>query len=198
MRILFQLLITIYIVLTFQTVVFAQKRIVISYDDVPYGDRALYSGDERTTRFIQILNEVNSGPVLFFVTTRGIEKTATGDKRLHALSNAGHILANHSHSHMWAHKTSAEDYLADIDLAEKHLSEFDNTRAWFRFPFLDEGRKPEHIAALAKGLEQCGLSNGYVIIDTYDWHMETRLQEALEKGYAIDYKVYVVRNLGTI
>ncbi|MEO1311946.1 MAG: hypothetical protein AAFV51_13435, partial [Pseudomonadota bacterium] len=63
----------------------------------------------------------------------------------------------------------------------------ENLRPWFRFPFLDEGRDPAKVAAIAEGLEARGLANGYVTVDTYDWHMERRLQDALRDGRAVDY-----------
>lgn len=163
-----------------------EKRIAITYDDAPRGDGGLYSGDERTAQLIRVLDSVNSGPVAFFVTSRGIDAN-NGAARLAAYAAAGHILANHSHSHLWAHRTSAEEYLADISLAQGYLAAYQNTRPWFRFPYLDEGRRPDHIKDLAKGLQDRGLINGYVTVDTYDWHIERRFQEALRDGKAIDY-----------
>ena len=166
----------------------ADKRIVLSYDDPPRGDGYLYSGDERTAQLIEALDTADAGPVLFFVSTQGIEANATGLQRLQAYAEAGHILANHTHAHMWAHQTPVETYLADVDKAAAYLSELPNTRPWFRFPFLDEGRQPEKIAALAEGLSARGLSNGYVTVDTYDWHLERRFQAALKANQSIDYE----------
>ncbi len=164
-----------------------QRRIVLSFDDPPRGDGALYSGQDRTDRLIEALQASGSGPVLFFVTTQGLERHESGRDRLLAYAEAGHILANHSHTHMWAHRTPAQDYLADIDIAAGYLETLPNTRPWFRFPFLDEGRRPDQIAALAEGLDARGLANGYVTVDTYDWHLEMRFQQALSEGCAVNY-----------
>ena len=166
----------------------AEKRIVLSYDDAPRGDGQLYTGDERTAQLIEGLEAAEAGPVLFFATTRGIEANETGLTRLEAYGEAGHILANHTHTHMWAHRTPVEDYLADIDLAAAYLTDLPNTRPWFRFPYLDEGRALERISALAEGLEARGLSNGYVTVDTYDWHLERQFQSALQGKHTVDYE----------
>ncbi len=166
----------------------AEKRIVLSYDDPPRGDGHLYTGDERTALLIKALKGADTGPVLFFVSTQGIESSATGRQRLEAYADAGHVLANHSHAHMWAHQTPVDTYLDDVDKAAAYLSEMPNTRPWFRFPFLDEGRQPEKISALAEGLAARGLSNGYVTVDTYDWHLERRFQAALKSNQPIDYE----------
>ena len=166
----------------------AEKRIVLSYDDPPRGDGHLYTGDERTALLIKALKRADTGPVLFFVSTQGIESSATGRQRLEAYADAGHILANHSHAHMWAHRTAVDTYLDDVDKAAAYLSEMPNTRPWFRFPFLDEGRQPEKISALAEGLAARGLSTGYVTVDTYDWHLERRFQAALKSNQPIDYE----------
>lgn len=166
----------------------AEKRIVLSYDDPPRGDGLLYSGDARTAELIEALESEKAGPVLFFVSTQGVEANATGQERLEAYAAAGHILANHSHAHMWAHETPVEVYLADVDKAAAYLSKLPNTRPWFRFPFLDEGRQPEKISALAEGLAARGLSNGYVTVDTYDWHLERQFQAALKAQKSVDYE----------
>ena len=170
------------------TIAHAEKRIVLSYDDPPRGDGALYTGDERTAQLIAGLEAAEAGPVLFFVSTQGIEANATGLARLKAYAEAGHLLANHTHKHMWAHKTPIDEYLADVDIATSYLTGLSNTRPWFRFPFLDEGRDPERIAALSHGLTKRGLSNGYVTVDTYDWHLERRFQSALQNNQNVDYE----------
>ena len=143
---------------------------------------------------MRALGAVDAGPVAFFVTTRGLSEEG-GRERIRRYAAAGHLIANHSHTHPWSHKTSVADFLADIDRAESLLEGFENRRDWFRFPFLDEGRAPEKIGAIAAGLEERGLSNGYVTVDNYDWYLDRKLREALDAGHEVDYeklgKLYV-------
>ena len=165
----------------------AEKRIALTYDDAPRADGRLFTGAERAAELIRALDSVKAGPVAFFVTTRGLSKEQDGQERIHRYAAAGHLIANHTHTHPWAHKTDVVDYLADIDRADALLQGFDNRRNWFRFPFLDEGRTPEKIAAIATGLEERGLSNGYVTVDNYDWYLDRKSQDALDAGQQVDY-----------
>ncbi len=179
----------------FAHVALAEKRIALTYDDAPRPDGPLFTGEERATRLIRALSTVEAGPVAFFVTTRGFSNEEDGRERIRRYAAAGHLVANHSNTHAWAHKSSVAEFLADIDRAESLLQGLDNRRNWFRFPFLDEGRAPEKIAAIAAGLAERGLSNGYVTIDNYDWYLDRKLREALDAGQEVDFvklgKLYV-------
>lgn len=166
----------------------AQKRIVLTYDDAPLGAGRVFTGEERATALIEGLRSVNAGPVAFFVKTRGFDTEPDGRERIRRYAAAGHFIANHSHTHQWAHRTSVEDYLADIDTAQERLQGIENRRPWYRFPYLDEGRTPDKISGIAGGLAMRGLTNGYVTIDNYDWHVDRRLQQALRDGRSVDYE----------
>lgn len=165
----------------------AQKKIALTYDDAPRSDGRVFTGAERSVALIDALRSVEAGPVAFFVTTQGFEKQADGRQRIARYAEAGHLIANHSHTHQWAHKTDTKAYIADIDQAEILLEGFQNRRPWYRFPYLDEGRDSTRVAAIAKALDERELLNGYVTIDTYDWHVERQLQSALEEKRAVDY-----------
>ncbi|MGB0513329.1 MAG: polysaccharide deacetylase family protein [Wenzhouxiangellaceae bacterium] len=165
----------------------AQKRIALTYDDAPRADGRVFSGDERAEVLIQALRSVRAGPVAFFVTTRGFDR-AGGKDRILRYADAGHDIANHTHSHPWAHEITADEFLAEIDRAEAELSSLPNRKPWFRFPFLDEGRDAEKTGTIAGGLAARGLANGYVTVDNYDWHVDLRLQQALRDGKAVDYQ----------
>lgn len=166
----------------------AQKRIVLTYDDAPRGDGLVFSGEDRASALIAGLRSVDAGPVAFFVSTDGFDTEPDGRARIQRYAAAGHFIANHSHSHRWAHRMPVEDYLADIDAADERLRGIENRRPWYRFPYLDEGRTPEKAAEIAAGLDARNLTNGYVTVDNYDWHVDRRLQEALRDGRPVDYE----------
>ncbi len=168
------------------------KRVALSYDDAPRGDGRLYDGTARTEALIEAWEASGTGPVAVFATTRGAE-TPEGFARLQAYAGAGHRIANHTHTHPWASRTEVGDYLSDIDRAEDVLDGLPNRRPWFRFPFLDEGgygedrgAARERRDALRQSLVERGLRNGYVTIDTYDWHLDTLLQRALRDGQTVN------------
>lgn len=154
---------------------FAQKRIALTFDDVPRPRGAFFTPDERTARIIAGLKEARVAQAAFFVTPGflSLPDGAGGEARIAAYAAAGHVIANHSFSHQALKSLSADAYLADIDQAALWLKDRPNLRPWFRFPFLDEGGDDiaKHRAVMA-GLQARGLSNGYVTADASDWNTE--------------------------
>ncbi|MEM9168685.1 MAG: polysaccharide deacetylase family protein [Pseudomonadota bacterium] len=162
------------------------KRIALTYDDAPMGDGPLLSGDDRATQLIDGLKAAGVDQAAFFIATRGFETREGGRARVARYAEAGHVLANHTHTHPWAHKTDVAAYIAEIDRADGLLDGFPNRRAWFRFPYLDEGRERGKRDALRTALAERGLKNAYVTVDNYDWHMVSLARSAMKDGRCID------------
>ncbi|MEO1482219.1 MAG: polysaccharide deacetylase family protein [Myxococcota bacterium] len=161
------------------------KRVALTFDDAPRGEGPVLSGAQRTDALLRALRG-STAPAAFFVTTQGFDSSVDGKSRVERYAGAGHFIANHSHTHPWAHKTDVDRYLADIDTAEARLEGIPNRRPWFRFPFLDQGREAGKRARLLAGLSKRGLRSGYVTIDTYDWHIDSRWKEAVKAGQTVD------------
>ena len=161
------------------------RRIALTFDDAPRPADAALSAERRADLLLEALSsrEVTAA---FFVTTRGLDEQTDGRARVRAYAEAGHLIANHTHTHPWAHKTEIDAYIDEIDRAESLLDGLPNRRPWFRFPYLDEGRTPERTAALAAALDERGLVNGYVTVDNYDWYLDRRYQEAVRDDLAVD------------
>lgn len=159
----------------------ADKRIALSFDDVPRGRGAFFTPDERTQRLIAGLRRAGVKQAAFFVVPGqiGHDDGVGGAERIAAYVAAGHVIADHSFTHRHLTELSAAEYLADIDRAEAWLKGREARRPWFRFPFLDEGgadkAKRDTVRA---GLKARGLINGYVTADGSDWNMETLTQQA--------------------
>ncbi|MFM7377342.1 MAG: polysaccharide deacetylase family protein, partial [Erythrobacter sp.] len=152
-----------------------EKRIALTFDDVPRGAGAFFTPEERSTRLIAALREAGVKQAAFFVTTSGLDTPdgASGEARIAAYVAAGHVIANHSHSHEHLDQISAEAYLADLDRAAAWLKGRPGYRPWFRYPFLDEGgRDAAKRDVVRAGLAARGLRNGYVTADGSDWHLE--------------------------
>lgn len=177
------------------------KQISISFDDAPRGKGTIFTGDERAAELIDSLNSVNSPPVVFFVTTKHIDKKGNRE-RIHRYAKAGHLIANHTDQHPWLHKTELAEYLAGVDKAEELLRGFENRRPWFRFPFLDEGRELGKRDAMRKALAERNLMNGYVTVDNYDWYIQSEWKRAVANGKQIDMealkKAYVEILIGAV
>lgn len=167
----------------------AQKRIALTFDDVPRGPGGFFTPDQRTNRLIAGLKAARVPQAAFFVTPGNLRQPggAGGEARIAAYVQAGHVIANHSWSHLWLSKTPVAAYVADVDRATAWLKGRPGYRPWFRFPYLDEGRRDlAKRAEVRTALAARGLSNGYVTVDNYDWHLETLAAKAKRERRAID------------
>ncbi|MES2120543.1 MAG: polysaccharide deacetylase family protein [Pseudomonadota bacterium] len=167
----------------------ADKRIALSFDDVPRGRGAFFTPDERTKRLIAGLRQAGVKQAAFFVVPGQIGRKdgVGGAERIAAYVAAGHVIANHSFTHRHLNQLSAEEYLADLDRAEAWLKGREGRRPWFRFPFLDEGGPDKAKRdAVRAGLKARGLINGYVTAEGSDWNIETLTQQAKAAGKSMD------------
>ncbi|WP_293613314.1 polysaccharide deacetylase family protein [Ponticaulis sp.] len=155
------------------------RRIALTYDDAPRGDSAM-SGDDRAALLISGLEAAGVEQAAIFVVTSRIDSPARL-ARIQSYAEAGHVIANHTHTHPWLRHTTAEAYLAEIDTAEMILQVFENRRPWFRYPYLNEAPDIERRDAVRAGLSERGLLNGYVTVDTYDWFLENLYQTAIRE-----------------
>ena len=167
----------------------AEKRIAITFDDVPRARGAFFTPEDRTARLIAALRRAQVQQAAFFVTPGNLTTPdgVGGERRINAYVRAGHVIANHSFNHRALSAISATDYIADIDLAEAWLKGRAGRRPWFRFPFLNEGRADKAKRdAVRHALAERGLHNGYVTVDGADWNLESLTTKAVAAGQAID------------
>jgi peptidoglycan/xylan/chitin deacetylase (PgdA/CDA1 family) len=167
----------------------SEKRIALTFDDVPRQPGAFLTQEERTERLIAALKQARVRQAAFFVNPGFLANSerAGGEERIARYVRAGHVLANHSFSHPALTAVTAEAYLADVDKGEAWLKGRAGRRPWFRFPYLIEGGPDKAKRdAVRAGLKARGLQNGYVTVDASDWHMEALAVEARKAGKAID------------
>jgi peptidoglycan-N-acetylglucosamine deacetylase len=166
-----------------------EKRIALTFDDVPRGKGAFFTPDQRTEKLIAALRQAGVAQAAFFINP-GMLLGADGqggEARIAAYVKAGHVIANHSNTHPHLENSSAADYLADIDAAAAWLNGREGVRPWFRFPFLDEGGADKvKRDAIRAGLAVRGLRNGYVTADGSDWNLEALTVKAVADGKAIN------------
>jgi peptidoglycan/xylan/chitin deacetylase (PgdA/CDA1 family) len=182
-----------------------ERRIALTFDDIPRQRGAFLSPDERTDKLIAALKTAGVRQAAFFVNPGRLELPdgVGGEARIAAYVKAGHVIANHSFKHQRLSTVAPQDYLADIDQTEAWLRGREGYRPWFRFPYLDEGgRDKEKRDAVRKGLRERGLRNGYVTADGSDWNLETLTIEAAAAGKQMDMealrKLYVTSQMSGV
>ena len=169
------------------------QQIALTFDDTPTSDGPVFQGDERTQRIIKTLSDHNVNQVAFFVVTGNITPLIV--RRLALYAQAGHVLGNHSHTHIAMHAQGTRAYIKDVRTSDSILTTLPGYVKWFRYPFLDEGRSVPVRDSVRAALKDLHLTSGYVTVDNYDWYLNHLLRAAKEKGRTVNYdklkRVYI-------
>jgi peptidoglycan/xylan/chitin deacetylase (PgdA/CDA1 family)/ketosteroid isomerase-like protein len=162
------------------------RPLLVSVDDLPFATARLHPDPaerERITRSLLDVLRKHKVPAVGLVIGQNI----AGDRKLLDLwLDAGYELGNHSHGHLSYTRTSAQDYIADVEAGRRELAEVLAPRGarvrFFRFPFLREGETGAKLDAMRAYLAGSGQRNLPVTIDTQDWSFEEPWVEARKKG----------------
>lgn len=164
------------------------KQVALSFDDAPFGKGAFLTPEERTDMLVENLASLDIPPAVFFCVSSRL-KYNHGHERIAQYAGAGHLIANHTHSHKHTHDLGAIGYLEDISTAHELLKGYDNFRMWFRYPFLDRGNTMPLQDSIRNGLDSMGYKIGYVTIDTWDWYLDSKCRDAAKEEIEIDTSV---------
>ena len=160
------------------------RKVAFSFDDSPTADTAVMSGVERTERIIAALDEGGVTQAMFF--SLGSAANTEAEARLIAYADEGHVIANHSESHPNLHRVGADRFAADVQRGHEALKDMPGFKAYFRFPYLNEGRSIEERDAIRSALDELGYKQGYVTIDNFDFFIDRLLREATEQQQSIN------------
>ncbi|MEO0575014.1 MAG: polysaccharide deacetylase family protein [Pseudomonadota bacterium] len=179
------------------------KRIAFTFDDAPRSADSTMSAQERTNVLIDALADGGIEGAIFFVTTGNLDRRGEqGAAILRQYAAAGHVLANHSHTHQSANALEPDAFVADISKAHARLKEFEGYAPYMRFPFLHEGRPKPERDAIRAGLTALGLKQGYVTVDNYDWYLQALFSQSTKSGSKLQMdgwrKLYIDTLMGAI
>lgn len=162
----------------------APQKIALTFDDAPMQDGEYFTGMERTGLLIEKLQESNVTAAFFCITN---QFNSAGIARIKLYEDAGHLIANHTHTHSWINNIGVDNYIEDVARADSILKDFSNFMKWFRYPYLDEGKTVEDRDAIRKALKDMNYINGYVTVDNYDWYINSMMQKALKENRQVDF-----------
>ena len=166
--------------------VFAGK-IALSFDDAPRKETLFLKGKDRAEILVQELKKSKVDEVMFFVTTEGLSRPET-KRRVARYNQAGHLIANHTHSHERPDDLGVDAYVEDVKRADSLVRVYSNFVPFFRYPYLDYGKTQKTRDQVRSQIRNLGYKNGYVTVDNFDWYFDHAVQEALRQGRHVNLK----------
>ncbi len=166
-------------------------QVSITIDDFSWAEAPRLTADERNRAMLSALREHSNLKAAVFVMGKRVDNEK-GRQLLRAWDEAGHIIANHSYSHLYYHssKVSFEKYAEDILHGEQIIKDFKNFTKLYRFPYLKEGESADKRDRVRDFLKQHGYRTGHVTIDASDWYVDDRLVKRLKADPQADLKPY--------
>jgi peptidoglycan/xylan/chitin deacetylase (PgdA/CDA1 family) len=168
----------------------AARELAITIDDLDLNaeDSPLLDPDRRNDAILAALHREKLQAAIFVCGMR--VDNARGREHLLAWSRAGHLIGNHSYSHLYLPRAGFEKFSADVTRGEAVIADLPQFRKLFRFPYLKEGATREQRDEMRAFLAARGYRPGYVTIDTSDWAIDARLRKRLAADPKADLQPY--------
>lgn len=165
-----------------------RPRIAITMDDFNLGfDKVLFPS-KRNERILEALDK-HQHKAAGFVSGRFVNNEI-GDKVVQSWSDAGHLLGNHTYSHMNSTDEDIDVIEADILKNNELMANYPGYEKIFRFPFLAEGGTAAKIRAYHDFLTANGFEYAPVTIDSIDWYTTSRLEKKLNENPDMETTAY--------
>lgn len=161
------------------------KEIALTFDDSPRHAKGYLDGPTRAKKLISSLKGQSVKEVAFFSVSSQLD--TEGTTRIKAYADAGHIIANHTHTHPNFNETLLDEFISDFRTAHRQLSKIKNFEQWFRFPQLREGNDLAKRDGMRRVMSEAGYLNAYITINNYDWYMEQIFQRKIKEGVKLDF-----------
>jgi peptidoglycan/xylan/chitin deacetylase (PgdA/CDA1 family) len=157
-----------------------RPQLAITMDDPRLKLDTNLKWQEANSRILKALDARSIRAALFVCGMRIDEYD--GGKLLSAWDQAGHMICNHSYSHLnYCGPTSYADFAVDFLKNEKIITPYQNKSLFFRYPFLKEGDTADKRDRFRALLKESGYRVGHVTIDASDWYVNQRLADRLAK-----------------
>jgi peptidoglycan/xylan/chitin deacetylase (PgdA/CDA1 family) len=167
-----------------------QRCVAITIDDPNNYEKPVFSVQERTDRILATLKTNNLRTALFVCGKR--VDNEDGKMLLKKWDDAGHMICNHSYSHIYynSKKLTFEEYADDFRKGEEIIKDYKNFTKLYRYPYLKEGDTVEKRDDMRALLASTGYRSGEVTIDGSDWCIDDRMTARLKIDPKADTKPY--------
>ncbi|MCB9258677.1 MAG: polysaccharide deacetylase family protein [Ignavibacteriales bacterium] len=176
----------------FAAFLIAQEKSTISFsfDDGNTKNILNFENAEWNQMILDNLSKHNL-QAIFYICGKGIDNDE-GKKLLEKWNNAGHLIANHTYSHLNYNKEEVSyNFLKeDILKCDSLINNYKNYAKFFRAPFLKNGDTEEKRDSLISFLIKINYKNGYVTIDNSEWYYNSKLIQALKKDPNLNLDIY--------
>jgi peptidoglycan-N-acetylglucosamine deacetylase len=157
----------------------SSPELAVTMDDFNVLEDVHLTGAERSQRILAALRR-HATQAMALAVGRNAE-TSAGRTILDRWAAAGHVIGNHTYSHLDYHaaSTTAKAYVADFERGDEVLRGRAGFAKFFRFPMLREGNTAEKRDAMRRALAEGGYRNAHVTIDNSDFLIANELRARL-------------------
>ncbi|MBI9080960.1 MAG: polysaccharide deacetylase family protein [Pseudodesulfovibrio sp.] len=152
------------------------KSIALSFDD-GLDPRSQLMASSWNSSILDALSKAQIKSILFPAGNR--IDTPAGLSLVKDWGKAGHVIANHTYSHLdyCSKQVTLEQFIADTKRNEVLLKDLPGWTKRLRFPYLREGETVSKRDELRSWLTNHGYGSGAVSIDASDWYYNKRYLE---------------------
>ncbi len=169
----------------------ARRKIAITIDDFEWKQIPNDGAEQANGRLLDTLARHSNLKAAGFVCGHRVDDE-TGRRLVRSWSDAGHLIGNHSYSHLSYNDAdvSFAKFSADLLRGEAVVGGLPGFEKLFRFPYLKEGDTAAKRDQMRAFLAKHGYRNGHVTIDASDWYYDERLRARLKQNPAADTRPY--------
>jgi peptidoglycan/xylan/chitin deacetylase (PgdA/CDA1 family) len=165
-----------------------RPEIAFTFDDPKTQDGANLRWQDVNERVVHALSKHKIKSVLFVCGMR-VDSDA-GHELIGAWDRQGHLIGNHSYSHLNFDKVTLPEFEADTLKNEPLIVSYRHFTRLFRHPYFKEGDTAEKRDGMRYFLQEHGYRLGRATIDASDWAISARLERRVKENPTADLAGY--------
>ena len=168
----------------------ATPSVAFTFDDPKVSPQPLYTQSQIADQMLNALDHAKVKAALC-VCGKRIESDE-GKALIEKWDNAGHMITNHTYSHINynLNSTTYDTFVSDITRGESLIRNYKHFAKFLPFPYLKEGDTIAKRDDLRNWMRSNGYRHAYVTIDASDWYIDDRLKAKLNINLQTDLKPY--------